>query len=815
MDDRIQNNPEPLILKAYSVMCTALVPVLHLSKPLLAMYGGFRDTVPERLGYFSPVLDELEAKRSGRPLVWIHAVSVGEASVAGALMGEIKERRPDSLIALSTTTFTGRDYIIRNLEPDALFFFPLDLPGALRKLVAKLRPNCFLDVEVELWPNLFRTLADYNIPMALANGRISDRAANPPYILRGLYRWLLSSFDGLFMRSGEDVERAVKIGAPRNRTHLAGNLKFAACGKPPDSESRNRIRDLLGIGPNGKLVVAGSTHPGEDEKILNSWLDLKKNRKDGEIHLVLAPRHLEQVERIANLVRETNEPVELWTDIRDRGKILPDVHAVVVNTIGELMKLYGAADLAFVGGSLIKRGGHNVLEPVAMGVPTLHGPSMDNFHDLKKVLGEADLITEVSDSGDFTREAERIFSEIDLSEYRAKARGLIDTQLKAADIIADWVASKLPQDQSVPLISLRKARKSRTLTEAVLKPVYSVYMNFSHGIVEGNIASAARLPLPVISVGNIAFGGTAKTPTVKHIAANRAQLGFKPGIVMRGYKGTVERQGGPPAIVSDGDQIFMAWRDSGDEARLLAENLLSDHVPVAVGRDRIEASRTLIDNLGVDLIILDDGFQFTKLKRDFDLALIDALSPFGRSDGGFGLQREPVGSLDRADAVLITRSESVPEIRIEEIRQMLYHFVRELPPIFIARTVVRGLRKGGDSATESPEILRGKRVLGFSGIGNPYSFEKTVESLACVLTGMITFRDHHPYTSRDMQRINSQAIDIKSDFLVTTRKDAVRLEGMEINLEVPLYVVDIDLQIEQEKEFFDYISEKVAAITEK
>ncbi|MCX6645301.1 MAG: hypothetical protein NTY09_02930, partial [bacterium] len=233
MNDRAQNNPEPPILIIYSGLSTALVPILHLSKPLLALYGGFRDTVPERLGVFSPTLGELEKNRSGRPLVWIHAVSVGEASVAGALMGEIKERRPDSLIALSTTTFTGRDYIIRNLDPDALFFFPLDLPGTMRKLVAKLRPNCFLDVEVELWPNLFRALADFNIPMALANGRISDRAAKQPFFLRGLYKWLLSSFDGLFMRSGEDVERAVKLGAPRDRTHLAGNLKFAACGRPP------------------------------------------------------------------------------------------------------------------------------------------------------------------------------------------------------------------------------------------------------------------------------------------------------------------------------------------------------------------------------------------------------------------------------------------------------------------------------------------------------------------------------------------------------------------------------------------------------
>lgn len=813
MDEQGQNNPEPTILKFYTGLSAVLAPLIHLSKPLLALYGGFRDTVPERLGAFSPALDELQNNRDGRPLVWIHAVSVGEASVAGALMGEIKKRRQDSLIALSTTTFTGRDYIVRNLEPDALFFFPLDLPDTVHRLVAKLRPNCFLDIEVELWPNLFRVLADFNVPMALANGRISDRAASPPYAVRGLYKWLLSSFDGLFMRSREDVERAVKIGAPRERTHLAGNLKFAACGEPPDAEFRKFTRDLLGLEPNGKLVVAGSTHPGEDEKLIESWLELKEGTDgSGNVHLVLAPRHLEQVERIANLILETGEPVELWTDICERGTIQQGVKAVVVNTIGELMRLYGAADLAFVGGSLIKRGGHNVLEPVAMGVPTLHGPSMDNFHDLKKVLGEAGLITEIADSAEFTKAARQIFSEVDLPDYRAKARRLIENQLQAADMIADWVVSKLPTDHSVPMISYRKANSSKSLSEAILKPVYSAYSGFSHSRVQARIKNAVKLPVPVISVGNIAFGGTAKTPTVRHIAVNRALLGYKPGIVMRGYKGSVERNAGPPAIVSDGERIFMDWGDSGDEAKLLAEILLAEKIPVVVGRDKIEASRMLINNHGVDLVILDDGFQYTGLQRDFDLALIDALAPFGRSDGGLGPLREPPGSLDRADAVLLTRSEAVPEIRIEEIRQTLFHSVKNLPPIFIARTEVRGIKGGGSSRITSPEILNGKRVVGFSGIGNPSSFEKTVESLGCDLAEMITFRDHHPYSRRDLQKINSSVRDFKADFLVTTSKDAVRLEGMQSDFSVPLYVIDIDLKIEQEQEFIGYMSAKVSNI---
>ena len=439
--------PEPATLKMYAGLTGALIPLLYLSKPLLSVYGGFKDTVPERLGKFSPALDDLAERRGNRPLVYIHAVSVGEASVAKALVDEIRKRRDDVLIAISTTTFTGRDYILRNFTPDALFFFPLDLPGVMRRLVDKLHPDCFIDIEVELWPNLFRALTDAGVPMALANGRISDRAAHPPAFLRSLYHWLYGSLDALFMRSKEDVERIISLGAPEDRTYLAGNLKFAACGTPPDAAERDKTRSLLGLTDNAKLLVAGSTHPGEDEQIIDAWLDLEKNPPPGtdSIHLVLAPRHLEQVNRIATLVTTKGRRVALWTDVKESGRMPEDTQVVVVDTIGELMRLYGAADAAFVGGSLVTRGGHNVLEPVAMGVPTIHGPSMANFHDLKKVLSNAGLLIEIKDSKELADAVRRCIAEIDRDEYRSRARALIENQQRAADMIADWVAGVLPK----------------------------------------------------------------------------------------------------------------------------------------------------------------------------------------------------------------------------------------------------------------------------------------------------------------------------------------------------------------------------------
>ncbi len=441
----VQNKlPLPVSLRVYSSITLALTYIAFAVKPLLAGYGGFRDTVPERLGKFSPELEEFSKTSGSRKVVWIHAVSVGEAAVAKVLVDSIRSRNPEVQIAISTTTFTGRDYIRRNFEPDLLFFYPLDLPGPMRNLVHKLKPTCFVDIEVELWPNCFRALVDAGVPMALANGRISDRAADPPGLMKALYRWLLGSMDRLFMRSEKDVERVIALGAPRNKTVLAGNLKFAACGHPPDAAVRNNTRALLGVNDKSILLVCGSTHPGEDEQLLDAWNNLRE-QLDQPVHLVLAPRHLEQVDRIISLVSESGENAVKWTEITRSGRIDENVQVVVIDTIGELMGLYAAADVAFVGGSLIAKGGHNVLEPVAMGIPTLHGPSMANFHDLKEVLSGAGLITEVANSGELVNECLKILETNDRVDFIEQSRKLIDSQQKASDLIADWVVEKLGQ----------------------------------------------------------------------------------------------------------------------------------------------------------------------------------------------------------------------------------------------------------------------------------------------------------------------------------------------------------------------------------
>ncbi len=327
------------------------------------------------------------------------------------------------------------------------------------------------------------------------------------------------------------------------------------------------------------------------------------------------------------------------------------------------------------------------------------------------------------------------------------------------------------------------------------RPILSAFAEVGHRRVLNNMKKPVRLDVPVISVGNIAFGGTSKTPMVEYLARMYAGKGLKPGVVTRGYLGNIDRKRFPPEIVSDGERIFLDWTDSGDEARQLAESLLSFGVPVAVGRDRVTASKMLIEKFDADLIILDDGFQFSALHRDVDLVLIDALAPFGRFDLENGILREPAGAMSRASVIVLTHTDAVDEARIDAITDKLRQQVHPLPSVLSARTLISKIRQHGNGPFETSESLSDSRVTAFAGIANPLGFEKTIESTGCSLTKLFEYPDHHSYRLRDINRIGRFAENSKVDFILTTAKDAVRLNGHTSVLTVPLRVVEIEIEI--------------------
>ena len=222
----------------------------------------------------------------------------------------------------------------------------------------------------------------------------------------------------------------------------------------------------------------------------------------------------------------------------------------------------------------------------------------------------------------------------------------------------------------------------------------------------------------------------------------------------------------------------------------------------------MKACRLLLEEANVDLILVDDGFQYTGLGRDADIVLVDSLCPFGRVDGGFGPLREPISSLRRSDAVVLTRIEAVPKEKIHNIRTILNDRVRNLPEVYLARTTVHDVTESG-GASAFPFALQGSRVLSLSGIANPLSFKYTLEELGCVIAEAVVFPDHYPFKKSDIEKVDRRARQLGVDMVVTTTKDAIRLDGMRELLSVPLCVVEIRLAIDEEARFMHFLFDRL------
>ena len=314
---------------------------------------------------------------AGRPSIWIHAVSVGEVQAARTLIPGLRDRYPDHPLWLSTTTQTGRAVAARVEGVDGLFYFPLDLPAAVDRVLDRVRPALFLAVETELWPNLLRRCARRGVRTMLVNGRVSDRSYPRYRLVRRLFRRVLADVDRYCAQSEESARRLVALGAPADRVATTGNLKFDAA-PPPSSGPRSELLRALRFARGRPVVMAASTHPGEEGPVLDAWRRLRA-RAPGRF-LVLAPRHPERAAEVAALAAERGIAVVRRSRLPAAGAGPADV--VVLDTVGELAAAFGMATVVFLGGSLAPVGGHNVIEPAAWGKPVVFGPHMQNFAEI-------------------------------------------------------------------------------------------------------------------------------------------------------------------------------------------------------------------------------------------------------------------------------------------------------------------------------------------------------------------------------------------------------------------------------------------------
>ena len=334
---------------------------------------------------------EQPSKRSNDSLIWVHAVSVGEVLAISRVVAELEAQLPGWRIVVSTTTDTGQRLARERFAAENVFYVPLDLSFAVEPYFRALCPKMLVLAESEFWPNLLRLAHDSGAAVAVVNARVSDRSL-PGYLrFRGLLRGVMQNVDLFLAQSEEDARRLQQIRAPAERVRVSGNLKFEVKlpqGSAVGAALAARVEEKE-IGP---VIVAGSTLDGEESLLLEMFREV--NHRYSEALLVLAPRHPERFGTVANLVESSGIPYLRRSQWKESAPISGGV--LLLDTIGELASLYEFADVAFIGGSVAPRGGHNVLEAAQFGKAILVGPHTQNFRDIVEIFQRADALRVVT-----------------------------------------------------------------------------------------------------------------------------------------------------------------------------------------------------------------------------------------------------------------------------------------------------------------------------------------------------------------------------------------------------------------------------------
>ena len=375
----------------YSLYSVLLAFVLMVSAPwwLLEMlrHGKYRRGWRERLG-------KVPSRVVGKDLantIWIHAVSVGEVLAISRVIEELKLQLPAWRIVISTTTDTGQKLARERFGEDNVFYVPLDLPFAIRRYLQALRPKLLVLAESEFWPNLLHLTERSGAAVAVVNARVSNRSFVRYLRFRNLLRRVLANVQLFLAQSDEDARRLVQVGAPSEIVRVGGNLKFEV-KLPPEPAINSLMRGTIEREEAGPILVAGSTLEGEETLLVQTFQAAMALYPKAT--LLLAPRHPERFAAVASLLAQSGAPFQRRSEWDGKGLIAGSVF--LLDTIGELGGLYEFADLAFVGGSLVPRGGHNILEAAHFGVPILVGPHTENFRDIVQVFHKAEALRVVT-----------------------------------------------------------------------------------------------------------------------------------------------------------------------------------------------------------------------------------------------------------------------------------------------------------------------------------------------------------------------------------------------------------------------------------
>ena len=386
--------------------------------------GKYLTNFPERMGLYRTPVRQHD--------IWIHAVSVGETLASRAVIDELLRRRPATSIVFTTTTITGQEQA-RRLFPDAtITYFPFDFSASVRKFLDHHRPSVFAAMETEIWPNVTRIARGRGLRLALANGRLSDRSFPRYRMLRPVVSRILSQYDRVLVREEGDRQRFIEIGAPASAVEVTGNVKFDYTPDPKPLEIAGALHALIAGRP---VIVLGSTREGEEEMILPG---LARFIAGKNAFAIVAPRKPERFDAVAGLMKDVD--FVRRTAIGQR----PTANALLLDSVGELSRIYAFATVAFVGGSLVPTGGHNPIEPAAAGLPVCFGPHMTNFREIAATFLQAQGAVEVRSPAELYAFAGRMLDDAaSRRTYGERARKVVEQNRGAAGRTAQRIIELL------------------------------------------------------------------------------------------------------------------------------------------------------------------------------------------------------------------------------------------------------------------------------------------------------------------------------------------------------------------------------------
>ncbi len=725
-------------------------------------------------------------RQTGPGAIWLHAVSVGEILACAGFVARLRAAFPHARVFVSTTTLAGHATALQKLHGVAagVFYAPADTVWAVRRVLRTIQPSAVVIAETEIWPNLFRETKRSGAALLVVNGRVSDRALPRYRRFAWLFRHVLPQADAVLAQSASMAGRFAELGAPADRVHDAGNFKFDFEARAADPAS-----PVAQWAAGAPVWIAASTmppaepgDPDEDDAVLAAFAALRAAHP--ELRLILVPRKPERFDAAARKLGAAAIPYVRRSTMAGGGPVL------LLDTIGELGGLFGLADVVFMGGSLAHRGGHNILEPALFGKPVVVGPHMENFQAIADEFHAADACVGIADAAALAPAVARLLGDPAAAAAVGRRAQACAEARRGATGRAVRAVRQL-YDAGVP--SYRVAQP----WFALAWPLARLWEHGGRRRQRRQLQRQRALDVPVVSIGNVTMGGTGKTPCVLRLAELLREAGRRPGILTRGYG-----RGSPESYLALDAGAVMRAEHTGDEPQIFVRSGLA---PVGIGADRYQAGTALRQRFHPDILLLDDGMQHRRLRRDLDVVLIDGLKPFG---GGrlfpLGRLREPLEALARAGAVIITRS------AFSDLSPAIENTVRRYNPTAPLFHASVEPRSWVDEAArrEYPIAERPFDRAGvICGLGNPLAFLRTLEGLGVVPVDMVEFPDHHRYRPHELRRAAEQMAALGATALVTTEKDSVNLcdDWQSLIAPLRLYWLKVAMGIERDRELLEMV----------